>query len=381
MKLTDYRLDDEAGILTPALLVYPGFVDANIEATLRIMGGDANRWRPHLKTAKMPWVIRRLIAYGVQHFKCATTRELLVACQSGARDVLIAYAMVGANARRAIEIAAQYPDAAVSILVENEAQARQWAGGPLGVFIDINPGMDRTGIAAADEDSIVRIARLLGERFRGLHYYDGHVAAPDPAERERMAHAGYDRLLRIAAAVESAGLATGEIITSGTPAFPAAMNYPGFRNRTFVHRASPGTVVFNDATSLELFPASLGYQAAALILATVVSHPAPGRITCDAGHKSVSADAGVPTCAVVGYPELRPLKPSEEHLPIDVPAGSAMPAIGDVLYLLPRHICPSVNQFDEALMVRHGQVEASEPVAARGHEAARFEPSPALTAV
>ena len=84
-----------------------------------------------------------------------------------------------------------------------------------------------------------------------------------------------------------------------------------------MHRASPGTVVYSDATSLTQLPAEWGYQPAAVVISTVVSHPKSNYLTCDAGHKSVSADAGIPTCAVIGHPDLRPLKPSEEHLPIE----------------------------------------------------------------
>jgi D-serine deaminase-like pyridoxal phosphate-dependent protein len=100
----------------------------------------------------------------------------------------------------------------------------------------------------------------------------------------------------------------------------------------------------------------------------VVSHPAPGMITCDAGHKSVSADAGVPTCAVLGHPELEPLTPSEEHLPMRVAAGAAAPAIGELLFLVPRHVCTTVNNFDHAMIVSGGNLIAVEPVSARGRE-------------
>ena len=68
LNLDRYRITDEDRLLTPALAVYPEFVDANIAATLKLMHGDANRWRPHIKTAKMPWVIRRLIERGVRQF-------------------------------------------------------------------------------------------------------------------------------------------------------------------------------------------------------------------------------------------------------------------------------------------------------------------------
>ena len=137
----------------------------------------------------------------------------------------------------------------------------------------------------------------------------------------------------------------------------------------FVHRASPGTVVYSDSTSLTQLPAEWGYQPAAVVVSTVVSHPKANYITCDAGHKSVSADAGVPTCAVIGRPDLRPLKPSEEHLPIEVQDGGARPEIGTALYLVPRHVCPTVNNFDDALIVSGNRVVSLERVTARGHEA------------
>ena len=127
--------------------------------------------------------------------------------------------------------------------------------------------------------------------------------------------------MEIVKAVEAAGCPVSEVITSGTPVAPYGYSYAGFANAKFVQRISPGTVVYNDTTSLKQLD-RFGYQAAAVILTTVISHPAANRITCDAGHKSVSADAGVPTCAVIGHPELTPLKPSEEHLPMEVAAGA-----------------------------------------------------------
>jgi D-serine deaminase-like pyridoxal phosphate-dependent protein len=98
-----------------------------------------------------------------------------------------------------------------------------------------------------------------------------------------------------------------------------------------------------------------------------VSHPSSGVFTCDAGHKSVSADAGVPTCVVMGHPELIPMGPSEEHLPMHVKSG-ASPALGEVLYLIPRHVCPTVNNFDAALLVSNGEIQSVEKVSARGRE-------------
>jgi len=361
--LAEYQLDDAEALLTPALLVYPEIVDANIAATIRMAGDDPNRWRPHIKTVKIPAVLELMMAHGVQQFKCSTTLELLLACRAGARDVLLAFPVMGANAMRVKEIAAEYPLTKVSALIEDAAQAEIWRGSNIGIFIDVNSGMNRTGV---DPDRLAEIAALavqLGQQFRGVHFYDGHIAN---AHDEAIAHEGYDRLTTIVRSLEEMGVPVREVITSGTPAAPLAMTYAAFRTGKFEHRISPGTVVFNDVKSLEQL-AGFGYQPAVLVLATVVSHPKPGIITCDAGHKSVSADAGVPTCAVLGHPNWKPLKPSEEHLPIEVPEAE-VPKLGEKLYLLPRHVCPTVNNFDEAIFVVNRHVQKAIPVSARGHE-------------
>jgi D-serine deaminase-like pyridoxal phosphate-dependent protein len=160
-----------------------------------------------------------------------------------------------------------------------------------------------------------------------------------------------------------------EVITAGTATFPCSLSYQGFRKASFLHRISPGTIVYCDATSLAQLPREYGYRPAVLVLTRVVSQPRLGIITCDAGHKAVSADAGVPTCLVVGHPELTPLSPSEEHLPLAVAEGSIPPQPGELLYLMPRHVCPTVNNFDDALLVRNGRIESVEKVSARGREA------------
>jgi len=367
-----YRLSDVDNVLTPALVMYPEVIASNIEQTLKLLAGDGDRWRVHIKTAKLGFTLRMLAERGIRNFKCATTLELLVACQCGARDVLFAYPAMGANARRAQQIAQRFPDVRISVLAENNEQVRQWRGSPVGVFLDINPGMNRTGIEQNQTDKIIGLALAIadaGLEFRGLHYYDGQFGGIAEGERTKAAHRGYERLLEIVSELEQSGINVQEVITSGTPTFPCSLSYEGFRRGKFVHRVSPGTVVYCDASSLEQLPKEYGYRPAALVLTRVVSSPHPGVITCDAGHKAVSADAGVPTCVVVGHPELTPLSPSEEHLPLAVKEGATGPQVGEALYLIPRHVCPTVNNFDCALLVRNGEVESVESVSARGHEA------------
>ena len=367
-----YRIEEVDKALTPALAIYPEIVDSNIDVTLALLGGDANRWRPHIKTAKLAYIMRRMVERGIENFKCSTTLELATVCEAGAGDALISYPVVGANARRVREVADRFPEVKISALVENAEQVEAWVGSRTGLFIDVNPGMDRTGIEQERVAEIIQIAQEIeagGLAFRGLHYYDGHMSKYDLPEREAAAHQGYDRLMEIAEAIEEAGIRIEEVITAGTPAFPCSISYEPFASARFIHRASPGTIIYCDCTSLAQLPKDWGYRPAAVVVSTVVSRPNSERFTVDAGHKTVSADSGVPTCAVLGRADLSPLKPSEEHLPIEAPAGSAMPSIGEAVYLVPRHICPTVNNFDHALLVSEGRIKGIERVTARGREA------------
>jgi D-serine deaminase-like pyridoxal phosphate-dependent protein len=371
-------------VLTPVLVIYPEIVVSNIERTLDLLGGDANSIRVHIKTAKLGYTIRLLVDRNIRAFKCATTLELLTACENGAEDVLFAYPAMGANGQRAAQIADQFPDVRISVLAENLTQLRQWQSTRVGIFLDINPGMNRTGIEQERTEKVVSVLRRISElglEFRGLHYYDGQYGGLPWEERMRSAHAGYDRLLELVREITREGFSIPEVVTAGTPTFPCSLAYSGFRRQAFIHRVSPGTVIYGDATSLAQLPRDYGYAPAALVVARVVSQPSAVVITCDAGHKAVSADAGVPTCLVIGNRGLTALSPSEEHLPFATAEGSTTPRVGDLLYLLPRHICPTVNNFDRALIVRDGHIEAEESVSARGHESPLLEHARARVAL
>lgn len=356
-------------IRTPALLIDLDAVQDNISATLRLLGDDPDRWRPHLKTAKLALTMECISARGVRAAKCATTLELETACQAGFTDVLVSYPLTGPHVGSVLRIAAQYPETAISVLVEDPAMLPPWRGSRIGAFIDLNSGMDRTGMLLDGQEKIEALAcaiRDAGLRFAGLHFYDGHAADFPPAEAERRVHAGYDRLLSLVERLARAGLRPPEVVTAGTPAFPHAASYRRFAEAGVVHRVSPGTVVYNDRRSLSQLPPDAGYRTAVHVLSLVVSHPGPTRFCCDAGHKSVSADSGDPTCEIVGHPEYTPRHPSEEHLPVDVPAGSPLPPRGQMLRLLPSHVCPTVNNFDQAVILSRGAIRGVERVTARG---------------
>jgi D-serine deaminase-like pyridoxal phosphate-dependent protein len=373
MKLSELNIEQDSlfGVLTPALAIYPDIVDSNIRATLNLVGGDSRRWQPHMKTAKLARTLRQFLAHGVDMVKCSTTLELFVACQEGVAEALLAYPCSGNQLRRVAEIAVMFPSVKVTGIVESPLQVSEWIGIGSGLYIDVNPGMDRTGIDQARVDKICILAQTIvsaGIALRGIHYYDGQNSQSDVDTRMRNSFSGYQKLVALVECLREQGIGIETLVTSGTPTLPCALSFPAFRKQMFNHRISSGTLVYGDLTSLSQLPTSYGYRLAAVVVATVISHPIPGVVTCDAGLKSVSADAGIPSCEVIGHPELEPLKPSEEHLPMRVKEGSTIPEIGTILYLAPRHICTTVNNFDNAIIVQNGKVVELACVSARGRE-------------
>jgi D-serine deaminase-like pyridoxal phosphate-dependent protein len=367
----DYALpaDVVERLLSPSLVVYLDRVRENLGRVIERAGGDPGRWRPHVKTTKIPEVFAEMTRAGLRHFKCATTREaawlLQVLDQAGGGDVLQAYPLIGPGLLRLARLAGR-SRSRVSVLCE-DPRAVATIPEELSLFVDVNPGMNRTGVPLAEEGTIRGIARAAGDRFRGLHFYDGHVHARGAAERARIAHRGYDRLMELRARLGADGIEIGEIVTSGTPSFPYALDYTPFRKmEPTVHRVSPGTVVFHDFR-YEQELEDLDLTPAALVFSRVVSHPTTGIVTCDAGSKSIAAEAGDPCVWVLGHPALEALTPSEEHLPLRVHEGPAPPR-GTPLLLIPRHVCPTVNLAEEALLIDGGSVREVVRVRARAHD-------------
>lgn len=372
LDLATYALPPEvlSEVQSPALVVYLGHVRANVARVLRDVG-DPARWRVHVKTSKIPRVWAELPRAGLRRFKCATTREAqhlgAVLDEAGVEgDVLVAYPLREPSLSRLSAIAAAHPRHRWSVLCEDPDLV---AAIPpdLGVFVDLDPGMCRTGIPTSDRGEITAVCAGAGTRLRGLHYYDGHLHDGTLEERGARARDGYDDLIALLQELRAAGHALSEVVTSGTPVYRRALEYgPLAEIEDVEHTVSPGTVVYHDWCTEQQNP-DLDLTPAAVVLARIVSWPGRGVVTCDAGSKAIAAEAGDPCAYAVGHPELRGRVPNEEHLPFDVLSGER-PARGTPLYLVPQHVCPTVNLAEHALLVEEdGSVEVAD-VSARAHD-------------
>ncbi len=369
-----YRIPPELTerIQTPALVIFMDKVDRNIKQVISHTGGDVNRWRSHLKTTKLPQVWEQLLEAGVRQFKCATTREaacllaLLDHLGIEGADLLIAYPLLGPGLERAADLARDHGRTAVSVLCEDPAAADRIPGS-LGIFVDVNPMMNRTGIEIDDRPRIIEVAQSAGARFRGIHAYDGHIRDDEPSVRREQAWKIYDEVLDLCGHLKTKGYRVDEVITSGAFTYLDALAYHPFTelNET-THRVSPGTVVFSDTTT-QTAVAHAKLEPAAVVLSRLISRPTATIATCDAGSKTIAAEMGDPCAIVIGHPELTAMKPSEEHLPLLIESGPG-PARGDLLLLVPRHVCPTVNLAPEAILLDEDGSVQIVPVAAAGHE-------------
>jgi len=358
-----YTIANEAEVPSPALLVYPDRIAANIDRTIALAGG-AGRLRPHVKTHKMPEVVRMQLARGIGKFKAATIAEAEMTAAAGAEDVLLAYPAVGPTATRLCGLAALFPRTRFRALadcdagIDGLAQAAAAAGITLDVLLDLNVGMNRTGILPGPDAARLyrRLATTPGLAAGGLHAYDGHLHDPDHARLEAAAAAAFAPVWRLRDELVAAGLPVPRVVASGTPTFAIL----AARGDVEV---GMGTTVLWDAGQPVTSP-DLDFLHAAVLLARVVSRPAPGRLCLDLGHKSVASEMPHPRVTIFGLEDAACVGHSEEHMVLETPRAEAWP-VGTVVYALPWHVCPTVAVHEEVVVVRAGRVVERWPVAAR----------------
>lgn len=369
MKTNWFSLQNAAEVPSPTLLVYPGRVEENIRRMLSIVGGP-ERLRPHMKTHKLPEVIQLQLRQGITKFKCATIAEAEMTAAAGAADVLLAYPLVGPNIGRFIELIRRFPRHRFSTVADDASSVRalseaaQKAGfhagpepvahleplpsGPIEVLLDVDCGMHRTGIEPGPK--AVELYRLIstspGLKAGGLHAYDGHLHDTDLAARTRRVEEAYAPVKALREQLARVGLPVPRYVASGTPTFP-------IHARRGDVECSPGTCVFWDWGYGTKCP-DLDFLHAALVLTRVVSKPGNQRLTLDLGHKAIAAENPHPRVHFLNLPEAKAVMHSEEHLVIETPRAGEF-NVGDVLYGVPWHICPTVALHSHAVVVRDGK--------------------------
>ncbi|WP_266364841.1 D-TA family PLP-dependent enzyme [Tellurirhabdus rosea] len=350
-----YELTNPQQIDSPALLVYPDRIAGNIQVMLDMVKGEADKLFPHVKTHKMDEVVAMQVDAGIDKFKCATIAEAEMLADTGARHVLLAYQLTGPKLIRFRELVTAYNWVEWASLVDNEGSAEELAATfadslyrPI-VYLDVNVGMNRTGHPANSD--LENLARWLHDDprfdFRGFHAYDGHLRDPNLFVRKDQADAGLAPLEAIIDRLETETGTRPALIVGGTPTFSVHSDRPNAW-------CSPGTCLLWDWGYDDLLTEQ-PFDWAAVLMTRVISKPAPGIVTTDLGHKSVAAENPLPKrVRFLNLENYEVIGQSEEHLVLRVPNAEAL-QVGDVLYGIPYHICPTVALHDEVQVVRENE--------------------------
>lgn len=347
---------------SPALLVYPDRVKQNIDLLVSTID-NVSRLRPHVKTHKCREAVQLCLDAGISKFKCATIAEAEMLALCKAADVLLAYQPVGPKVHRFISLIKKYPETRFSCLIDYFTAAKkldELAGDnqlTAAVFIDLNVGMNRSGIIPADALGLYKQCRqLTAIRIQGLHAYDGHIHDEDLAVRGNRVNDAFNPVEDLIAQLNILNF-NPVVIAGGTP------TYPIYAARKDIE-CSPGTFIYWDAGYQQSFKEQ-PYLTAALVLTRVVSLPDKTSICVDLGHKSVASENVLEKrVRFLNAPELKVIGHSEEHLVLDAGPGHKY-QIGDVLYGLPYHICPTVAVYSNASTINNNKVSGEWKIPAR----------------
>jgi len=343
---------------TPAVVIDLDRVEANIARVQKLCEAAGVANRPHIKTHKSPVLAKMQVAAGARGITCQKLGEAEVMVEGGIDDILISYNLLGEEKvgrlgrllkRAQIVVAADNPTTLAGL-----PQAAEIAGRPLGVVIECDTGRKRAGVETAKE--AIELAGLIKEhpglRFDGFLFYPTETSWP---QTQRF----FDEAAKGARAL---GLEARIVSTGGTPNLPNMGHLEGATE----HRA--GTYIFNDRMMLAC-GAATPEDCALSVYATVVSRAAPERGILDSGSKTLTADTGALNDGfglILEYPQAKIHAFAEEHGFLDLARSNARPKVGEIVRVIPNHVCVVVNMVDRLIAVRGDKIVDVLPVAARG---------------
>ncbi|QHT70575.1 D-TA family PLP-dependent enzyme [Rhodocytophaga rosea] len=346
-----YTILNTDTIDSPALVVYPDRIRENIRL-LKSMSKGLDWLRPHVKTHKMAEVAAMMLEEGIYKFKCATIAEAEMLALAGATDVLLAYQPVGPKINRLLQLVLTYPTTQFSCLVDNLITAQAISeifsikGKTIRVFLDLNIGMNRTGILPGEEafQLYTACSSMPGVEAVGLHAYDGHLRETDLTIRKQKCDQGFAEVEALARKIAEAGMPSPILVAGGSPSYPIHAQREGVE-------CSPGTFIFWDYGYKNTLPEQ-NFQYAALVMTRVISIIDDQTICLDLGHKAVAAENPLPRVHFLNAPDIKPISQSEEHMVATV-VDSSDYQLGDVLYGVPVHICPTCALYDQAQVIEN----------------------------
>ncbi len=342
---------------TPVPIIDLDVVDHNLKRWQKRCDllGIANR--PHIKTHKLVGLAKYQLALGAKGITVQKLGEAEAMAKGGITDMLLTFNIVGAAKLKRLAHLVRTVDLTVvadnPVVVEGLGQAGQAAKREISVLVECDTGGGRNGVQSpqAAADLAKNIDATPGVSYGGLMTY------PRPGSRAKAAaFLGEARDL-----ITKIGLDTKVISTGGTPDM---LIDDGLTDVT-EYRA--GTYIYFDRSQVERGICEWS-DCALTVLSTIVSRPTTDRALIDAGSKALTSDL----LGLKGYGVVPALQGaqiyelSEEHGFLDISGLAHKPSVGDVVRVLPNHVCPVTNLFNRVVLIRGETVLGSLSVDARG---------------
>lgn len=355
---------------TPALIIDLDVFEANLDKMQRHVEAHGMGLRSHTKMHKCPIIARKQIDRGAIGVCAATVSEAEVMLFNGVEDILITSPIVTPDKISRLMDLAERSDG-VQIVVDHKegadslAKAAAARGITLGVMIDLDPEMGRTGI---QPDLALGLARHILDncsslQLGGLQMYAGHCMHIEGFEKRRARYLDImQRGVDTRASFENEGIPVPVFTGGGTGTFDME---PGLGVLTDLQA---GSYIFMDVEYRDIGGQSGerfdDFAPSLFVLATAISKPQSRLITIDAGLKAFATDTVMPVFRDVEG--VRFHWGGDEHGIIQLDNPSMEIRLGDKLPLLASHCDPTVNLYDWYFPYRNGIVEEIWPITARG---------------
>jgi len=356
-------------IPTPAMVIDEVAVDRNIKRLADYAKKMKVGIRPHTKTHKSVLMAKKQTAAGATGLTVAKVGEAEVMADAG-DDLLLAYpALDRFRTARIAEIAKRKTlrmSIDSKVAADAIAEAARSAGSTVGILVDLDAGMHRTGLQTPELalELAQHVSRTKGLRLDGLFFYPGHIWGTPDAMAKRLD--GVSTLIQQTLELWKKNGLEAKIVSGGST--PTAYESHHVKGTTEIR---PGTYIYYDRNCLAGNWCTVE-DCAARVIVTVVSDGVPGKVVVDAGNKTLTMDSLSIDPAtgghglVVDFPLAKVVRLSEEHGEIDFSMYGTRPKLGTRLQIVPNHICPCVN-LQESVYLRHadGSLERLE-VQAKG---------------
>ncbi|MBR0874684.1 D-TA family PLP-dependent enzyme [Bradyrhizobium tropiciagri] len=342
---------------TPCAVIDMDRVERNIARIQAACDAAGVANRPHIKTHKNPTLAQLQVKAGAKGITCQKLGEAEIMADAGIDNILISYNLLGDEKMARLGALQGKTNVTVaadnSVVVGDLPKAAAASGRPLSVVVECDTGRKRAGVETpAEAIALAReIAASKGLSFAGFMLYPTETGWAD-------AQKFYDEAL---AGVRAHGLDATIVSTGGTPNLKNIGKLKGGTEHRF------GTYIYNDRMQVAAGVATWD-DCALHIYSTVVSRAGPERGILDAGSKTLTSDTGglEGHGLILEHPEAKIARFAEEHGFLDLSRSNTRPGVGDVVRIVPNHVCVVVNMMDEVVMVRGDEIIGTLPVAARG---------------